>query len=189
VVANETTDGINCSWLYVLGTTSDQGRAKIGVAHKDVLERFGNLRTADPGLYIELAFLLPDWYTKKITEEETRWHNFFSDPKKKGPISRNIVLGQHTNTLSNSARIIFDNGNESEWFTIKPKDAACIITEHIKDMKLSVFGTLMVMVDNGFVDGPFANDDRIWAYTYDALLYQFKPGLYTGSSPIMPIVL
>lgn len=188
-MANETTDGINCSWLYVLGTISNPDRAKIGVARKDVLERFRSLRTGDPGLYIELAFLLPNWYTIKITEEERRWHDFFADPQKAGSISRNIVLGQNANVLSNSTRINFNNGNVSEWFTIKPKDAACIISDYIKGMKLSVFGTLMVMVDNNFLDGPFANDDRIFVYTYDALVCEFTPASYTGASRVSPFVL
>ena len=188
-MANETVDGINCSWLYVVGTTSQPNRAKIGVASKNVLERFANLRTGDPGLYIELAFLLPDWYTESIWQEETRWHKFFADPKKEGPISKHIALGQYANAVSESTRIIFDNGKVSEWFTINPKYAACIIWEYIRDMKLSVFGTLMVMVDNGLREGPFANDHEIWAYTYDALVSEFDSDSYTGASPVPPFSL
>lgn len=187
-MANETTDGINCSWLYVLGTNSDPNRAKIGVARKDVLERFRSLRTGDPGLYIELAFLLPDWYTTKITNEEKRWHNFFAAPQKAGSISRNIVLGQNANALSNSTRISFNNGNVSEWFTIKPEDAASIISDYIESMKIGVFGDLMVMVDNNLSDGPFANDDTIYVYTYDALVCEFDPNC-NGTSRVLPSVL
>lgn len=188
-MANETSDGINCSWLYVFGTTSDPNRAKIGVASKNVLERYANLRTGDPCLYIELAFLLPDWYTESIWKEEARWHEFFAKPNEKGHFSDHIVMGAYTKEVSNSTRILFDNGKESEWFAINPKYAALIIFEYIRDMKLSVFGTLMVMVDNGFSEGPFANDHSIWVYTSDALLCEFNPALFTGANPIPPFLL
>jgi hypothetical protein len=188
-VANETADGINCSWLYVFGTTSDPNRAKIGVARKNVLERYANLRTGDPCLYIEFAFLLPDWYTERIWKEETRWHEFFANPNAKGHFSKHITLGKYTGIVSNSTRILFDNGKESEWFTINPKYAGLIIFEYIRDMKTSVFGTHMVMVDNGFREEPFANDHSIRVYTYDALLCEFDPASITGANPVLPLLL
>ncbi len=188
-MANETSDGINCSWLYVLGTTSDPNRAKIGVASKNVLERYTNLRTGDPCLYIERAFLLPDWYTKSISKEEARWHEFFSAPTAEGYISTRIVLGAYTKVTIDSTRILFANGEESEWFKVTPKNAAQIIHDYIKDWKFSIFGNLMVMVDNGFSDGPFANDDSIFVYTHDALICEFDPGSFTGVNPVPPSLL
>lgn len=76
----KTNDGFSRFWLYIISSRSRPNESKIGIAKFDIIERYKNLSTAAPNLYVHAAFLLPGWYVGTIEQEEKRWHNFFSAP-------------------------------------------------------------------------------------------------------------
>lgn len=84
---------LNGSWVYVLGTSSDRERAKIGITKNNPILRFSFLRCADPGLYICAAFFIPNGFELSAREIEKAVHHKLR-----------------------SARIKFHNDGNSEWF-------------------------------------------------------------------------
>lgn len=169
-----TKDGVECSWLYLIGSETRSGETKIGIAAIDVLERFKNLRTADPNLYIEAAYLLPDWYAGTIRKEEQLWHNFFSEPTVMETLAGDQHVATIENGIANSTRISFRNSNaQSEWFKVSPNAAFRFITRFIMDQKKHIsYKTNFWHIANLFA-GPCAFDDTIWVYSEDALLFEY----------------
>jgi hypothetical protein len=85
-------------WIYVLGTSADYQRFKIGKS-KNPLKRFKSLRTADPYLAIEAAYFIPT-SRGRLSAVETAIHHRFP------------------------GRIHFHDDEElGEWFTGTPKMA------------------------------------------------------------------
>jgi hypothetical protein len=182
-------DEVKCSWIYVIGTRADKGRAKIGLTSGDnPLSRFSTLRSADPYLYIHAAFLIPTWFAMSITAAEKGWHDFFSFPFQpvSGMLDRADNIRSWMNdldparktqvqkTISKSKRIRFLIGGNSEWFTVKPRDAIFLIYEFIADTMLNLwvyYDQLTINGDNE--DVPVSIDCRMLMYSYRALITEF----------------
>lgn len=98
------------SWVYVLGTSSDRERAKIGITKNNPMLRFSILRCADPGLYVSAAFFIPNGF----------------------PLSaRKIETGIHKSLAP--SRVKFHNEGNSEWFWINASHAQQVCREYIEN--------------------------------------------------------
>ncbi|WP_057295960.1 GIY-YIG nuclease family protein [Pelomonas sp. Root1217] len=89
------------SWLYVMASSRDYGRAKIGMTtQSNPMRRFATLRCGDPFLFLRVAFYLPHDCPVDAGALERRLHVAF------GP-----------------SRIQFLSGGCSEWFYIEDDKA------------------------------------------------------------------
>ncbi|OAS90030.1 hypothetical protein A6I77_23295 [Achromobacter xylosoxidans] len=104
-------------WIYVLGTTADYQRFKIGKS-TNPLKRFKDLRTADPYLAIEAAYFVPT-SKGRLSAVETAIHRQFPE------------------------RIRFHDDEEGEWFSGTPKMACewmeCLFADWFGEDAASVY--------------------------------------------------
>ncbi|MFA0173183.1 GIY-YIG nuclease family protein, partial [Vibrio splendidus] len=61
----------NVGWIYIIGSSSDYSRCKIGKTINNPLKRYLNLRTADPKLHLQVAYCVPH---KLLSKAEAAIH-------------------------------------------------------------------------------------------------------------------
>ncbi|KAB8046239.1 hypothetical protein GCN78_25775 [Janthinobacterium rivuli] len=98
------------SWLYLMGTSADYKRTKIGMTTNNPMLRFATLRCGDPHLFMHAAFYFPQSCSLQAFELEKRVHIAYS------PI-----------------RIEFHNGGLSEWFGMNCNYAEAQCQEFIEN--------------------------------------------------------
>ncbi|NHQ86276.1 hypothetical protein HA050_09120 [Iodobacter sp. HSC-16F04] len=147
-------ENMGYSWIYLLGEKGRPCKTKIGLTTKEnPLSRFKEMATGNTKLYFYLAYQLPAWYASSIALEEGTWHQFFDNPScktisktKKDKSEQALLIRDFFQKLPESQRANFDrvknsrrltrwDGGSSEWFSVKPKDAAAVITDYIGGTK------------------------------------------------------
>ncbi|WP_181406128.1 GIY-YIG nuclease family protein [Stenotrophomonas rhizophila] len=97
-------------WIYLLETTSDTLRFKLGrTGGENPLRRYLQLRTGDPGLLFRVAYLVPT-VTWKLSRIEYAMHQQFGD------------------------QIRFHDDTRSEWFHGRPESAQVLLEGWIGDL-------------------------------------------------------
>lgn len=86
-------------WIYVLMSSADYDRFKVGRTSDNPLVRFKTLRTGDPSLGLETAYFIPT-RTEKLSIVEAEIHSRLADD-----------------------RIAFHDEADSEWFRGSAKQA------------------------------------------------------------------
>lgn len=97
------------SWIYILYSSSDYKRCKIGKTINNPLIRYKQLRTGDPELAFKAGYYIPDCFGP-ISKFETAIHLEFED----------IRIDTHGDT-------------KSEWFALPAKRAEELIDGHLED--------------------------------------------------------
>lgn len=96
-------NNFNGGWIYVVMTSSDYNRFKLGRTIGNPISRFKTLRTGDPRLGIEVAYFIPASFAEKLSRMEADLR------RELGP------------------RISFHDENGSEWHRGSAKDAAQLV--------------------------------------------------------------
>ena len=207
-------ENMGYSWIYLLGEKGNPCKTKIGLTTKEnPLRRFKEMATGNTNLYFYLAYRLPAWYASSIAFEEETWHQFFDDPsctttsksgKAKGKQALSISdffqklpVDQRTNfdRVKDAKRLTRWDGGSSEWFSVKPKDAAAVITEYIGETKASMYVNYEMHCNRNkgdYYDQPIAANECIYYYTEAALNAELGNGKTTiqqSKQPSMPIEL
>ena len=202
------------SWIYLLGEKGRPCKTKIGLTTKEnPLRRFKEMATGNTDLYFYLAYRLPAWYASSIGLEEETWHQFFDNPSctitsktAKAKSKQALSISDFFQQLSGPQRANFDrvkdskrltrwDGGSSEWFSVKPKHAAAIITEYIGEMKASQYVNYEIDCTRNkgdYYDQPMATNECIYYYTEAALNAEFGNGEVTfkqSEQPSKPIEL
>lgn len=97
------------SWIYILFSSSDFTRCKIGKTINNPLIRYRQLRTGDPYLAFKVGYYIPDRFGS-ISSFETAIHSEFGDER----------LDTHGDTIS-------------EWFILPAKEAEFLVDCKLKD--------------------------------------------------------
>ncbi|MFY8325828.1 GIY-YIG nuclease family protein [Pseudoalteromonas sp. ZZD1] len=100
-------------WIYVLMTSSDYDRFKIGYTRNDPIKRMKHLRTGDPGIGFQVAYFVPN-SVGKARDLEKKLHN---------------MLGN---------RVEFHDGGVSEWFPGDPRDAYFIVESVFDELGIPI---------------------------------------------------
>lgn len=111
-------------WIYVLMTSSDYQRFKVGLTINNPMLRVKQLRTGDPLIGLQVAYFIP-YSLGKLSEIETYIHSRLD------------------------GRMNFHGGGLSEWFKGEPQDAwalidsifhdiDCIVTDHFQPSEAKV---------------------------------------------------
>lgn len=207
-------ENLGYSWIYLLGEKGKPNKTKIGLTTKEnPLLRFKEMATGNTNLYFYLAYRLPAWYASLIAFEEGAWHQFFDGPASgttgktanaKGKQAQSIIgyfLGlpqsQRNNfdRVKDSKRLTRWDGGSSEWFSVRPKDAAAVITEYIGQMKANMFLNYDMRCNRNkgdYYDLPPAPNECIYYYTEAALnaeLGNGKKSSKQNKQPSKPIEL
>lgn len=122
-------------WIYVLMTSTDYNRFKVGRTKRNPLSRVKTLRCGDPGIDIEVAFFVPASHGK-LSRVEVDLHRQFG------------------------GRILFHDESESEWFTGNPKFATQAIEgifigwweEDVTDMAMLGQGRICRAYEENLID-------------------------------------
>ncbi|MDX7710740.1 GIY-YIG nuclease family protein [Aeromonas caviae] len=85
-------------WIYVLMTSSDYNRYKVGLTKNNPMLRMNQLKTGDPLIGLDVAYFIPNTLGK-LSKVEAALHAHLGDP------------------------IEFHSGEASEWFFGDPQDA------------------------------------------------------------------
>lgn len=96
-------------WIYILFTSSDYKRCKIGMTKNNPVDRFKALRTGDPCLAFQVGYYIPDRFGP-IASFEAAIHAEFEDER--------IETYEET---------------KSEWFKIPPKQAELFVDCMLED--------------------------------------------------------
>lgn len=188
-------DNMGYSWIYLLGEKRRPCRTKIGLTTKEnPLRRFKEMATGNTDLYFYLAYRLPAWYVSSIAFEEGTWHQFFDNPscettskpaktKDKKALSirdffQELPKPKRANfdRIKDSKRLTRWDGGSSEWFSVKPKEAAAVITEYIGEMKANAYLNYDLNCNRNkgdYYDRPIAANELIYYYTEAALNAEF----------------
>lgn len=100
-------------WIYVLMTSSDYHRFKVGVTKNSPVLRVNQLKTGDPFIDLQVAYFIPA-LLGRLAKIETFLH---------------ARLGR---------RIRFHNDGLSEWFRGEPQDAWMLVESILKEMGCTV---------------------------------------------------
>lgn len=201
-------ENMGYSWIYLLGEKGKSNKTKIGLTTKEnPLLRFKEMATGNTNLYFYLAYRLPAWYASSIAFEEGAWHQFFDEPVSgttgktanvKGEQAQSIrsyFLGlpqcRRTNfdRVKDSKRLKRWDGGSSEWFSVKPKDAAAVITEYIGQMKVNIFLNYDMPCNRNkgdYYDLPTAANECIYYYTEAALNAELGNGKKSSKQSKQP---
>lgn len=195
------------SWIYLLGEKGNPKKTKIGLTTKEnPLRRYKEMATGNTQLYLFMAYRLPAWYAEQISIEENTWHDFFADPgAAPGPTAGDAVgkrpakrigadrirnhFAESTSgkfeKVKASTRLKRWDGGNSEWFMVKPEDAAAVIGEYIGAAKADRWVNYefnAVSHDYGSREKkPIAANEMIFCYTEKALREEFEGTQYTSS--------
>lgn len=207
-------ENMGYSWIYLLGEKGKPCKTKIGLTTKEnPLRRFKEMATGNTNLYFYLAYRLPAWYASSILFEEGTLHRFFDNPsctttskttQAKGEQALSISdyfqklpVHQRANfdRIKDSKRLTRWDGGSSEWFSVKPKDAAAVITEYIGETKANMYANYCMRCDRNkgdYYDQPIAANECIYYYAEAALNAEFGNGnttLNQSKQPSIPIEL
>lgn len=107
-------------WIYIMMTPSDYNRVKIGITKNNPLLRLRDLKTGDPYLAIEAAYLIQNDtnFTTKVIESFI--HSYFADVR--------------IHFLDDEDRI----NVPSEWFTMDPQQSSYLVEEALKKMGFTI---------------------------------------------------
>ncbi|ELV7509417.1 GIY-YIG nuclease family protein [Aeromonas sp. s11] len=98
------------NWIYILITSSNYTRCKIGYTRGNVLSRYRHLLTADPGLSIHVAYHIPEHFGE-ISKIEAECHRAFQEKRMK-----NI------------------HGGQTEWFNMDANIAEYLIDSMLNEI-------------------------------------------------------
>ncbi|RYF49443.1 MAG: hypothetical protein EOO38_07890 [Cytophagaceae bacterium] len=155
------------------------------MAKLDLMERYKNLSTADPNLYVHGAFLLPSWYVEAtIHKQEKMWHDFFAAPKpliSYGDFFHETVTFHPPPEISCSKKIPKLYGGDSEWFAVQPEAAYQFIYKYIQAAKSNrAVGSNIDVIQCMDPSVKFVFDEKIFVYNQDALFWKFDKKYYKG---------
>lgn len=131
-------------WVYVLMTSSDYERYKVGHTRNNPMARMVSLRTGDPGIGFQVAYYIPK-SIGKARDIEQKMHS---------------KLGE---------RIEFHEGGKSEWFHGDPRDAYWKLELVFKELSIEITddlenseGKVVRFWEEGILTlfGPVANVDE-----------------------------
>lgn len=72
--------GHGLGWIYIMMTTCDYGRVKIGLSVNNPIKRLSNLKTADPFLVMHAAYFIPTNVAGfSLRDIEKKLHESFKD--------------------------------------------------------------------------------------------------------------
>ncbi len=112
-------------WIYIMGTSSDYDRCKIGKTKNNPLKRYDALRTADPKLYLSVAYCVP---LELLSKVETTIHAELDE-----------------------FRMLNHEDGLTEWFSLIPEKAQYLIDDHFGEW----FSKEPVLLDSFSHDTPF----------------------------------
>lgn len=108
------TDGIG--WIYIMMTPSDYNRVKIGITKNNPLLRLRELKTGDPYLAVEAAYLI-QYGTRFTTRDiEVYIHTYLDDVR--------------IHFLADEDRV----NVPSEWFKVNSQESMLLVEEALKKM-------------------------------------------------------
>lgn len=201
-------ENMGYSWIYLLGEKGNPCKTKIGLTTKEnPLRRFKEMATGNSNLYFYLAYRLPAWYASSIAFEEETWHQFFDNPSCKTTSKTAKAKGEQALSISDyfqklpvhqranfdrvkdSRRLTRWDGGSSEWFSVKPKDAAAVITEYIGGTKAIMYVRYEMHCNRNkgdYYDLPIAANECIYYYTEAALNAELGGGKATTKQTKQP---
>jgi len=128
--------GLDGGWIYVMMTSSNYNRFKLGRTKGNPLQRHKGIRTGDPGLALQAAYFIPASHGLKLSKVENALHREFE------------------------ARIPFLDGALSEWFIGNPKIACEWIEYVLGEWKDQPVTSDLNMLGDGRICRAFESDLR-----------------------------
>lgn len=149
-------------WIYILMTSSDYNRIKIGLSIRNPMKRLGQLKTGDPNCVLYAAYFIPRYRQGLSLQSIEKYiHDYFS--------AHRVSFVEDED----------DTKRKSEWFNIDSDRCDFVVDEAFKELGFRIKRGGLKPRDRGFIAYKFydselysdPHEDGIWRDLFDDGLF------------------